>query len=59
RIKRVARRAAFNRFVYHLGFPMAQARDLAFKLRKPEAFLADLDWLYAYKPTPLPPHPLV
>ncbi len=46
RISRVARRGAFNRFVWHAAGPVALARDLALALRAPEKLMADLDWLY-------------
>lgn len=48
RIAKVAHRGKLNRFAYHASGPMALGRNLLFKLRKPEDFLADLDWLYQY-----------
>ncbi|WP_439272609.1 FAD-binding protein [Pseudochrobactrum sp. HB0163] len=48
RIAQVARRGKLNRFAYHAGGPVALGRNLLFKLRKPEDFLRDLDWLYQY-----------
>lgn len=48
RIAKVARRGKFNRFAYHASGPLALGRNLLFKMRKPEDFLADLDWLYQY-----------
>ena len=50
RIARVARRGAFNRFVWHAGGPVAWSRNLALKLRSPERLAADLDWLYGWEP---------
>ncbi|MFK4823283.1 FAD-dependent monooxygenase [Paenochrobactrum sp. BZR 588] len=49
RIEAVAKRGAFNKFVYNASGPIALARNLVFKLRSPESLLSDLDWLYAYK----------
>jgi len=46
RVSHIAKRAAFNRFVYHAGGPVAAIRNLALKARPPEKFLSDLDWLY-------------
>ncbi|HWD13693.1 FAD-dependent monooxygenase [Pseudochrobactrum sp. sp1633] len=48
RIAKVARRGQLNRIAYHAGGPLALGRNLLFKLRKPESFLHDLDWLYQY-----------
>jgi salicylate hydroxylase len=50
RVERVARRGAFNRFVWHASGPAAWARDIALKLRSPEQLAADLDWLYGWRP---------
>jgi len=49
RVMKVAKRAAFNRFVYHAGGVVAMARNLAMRSRQPEKFLTDLDWLYTHK----------
>lgn len=51
RLKAVARRSDFNRFVYHAAGPLALARNLVMKARPAEKFLADLDWLYGYDAT--------
>jgi len=51
RLKAVARRGDFNRFVYHASGPIALARNLAMKVRPAEKFLTDLDWLYGYDAT--------
>lgn len=48
RIAKVARRGQLNRFAYHASGPIALGRNILFKLRKPESFLRDLDWLYLY-----------
>ncbi len=48
RIAQVARRGKLNRFAYHASGPVAFGRNMLFKLRKPEDFLRDLDWLYQY-----------
>jgi salicylate hydroxylase len=50
RVERVARRGAFNRFVWHVSGPAAWARNIALKLRTPEQLAADLDWLCAWRP---------
>lgn len=49
RIARVRARGAFNRFAYHAKGPARLARNLVFRLRRPEALAADLDWLYGYR----------
>jgi salicylate hydroxylase len=51
RVARVARRGALNHFAWSAFGPVALARDLALRLRPPEAFAADLDWLYGWSPT--------
>ena len=48
RIARLARRVAVNRLVYHARGPMRWGRDLALRLRPPERYLADFDWLYGF-----------
>lgn len=48
RLKAVAARGDFNRFIYHLSGPAALARNIAMRLRPQKRFLDDLDWLYAY-----------
>jgi len=50
RIRRVARRGAFNRFVWHAAGPVAWARDRVLAARSPESLSADLDWLYGWDP---------
>lgn len=51
RLKFVAGRGDFNRFVYHVSGPMACARNLIMRLRPQIRFLADMDKLYAYDAT--------
>lgn len=48
RIAAVARRGALNRFAYHATGPLALGRNILFKMRSPESFMVDLDWLYDY-----------
>ena len=48
RVLRVARRTEFNRWTYHQSGAGRLARNMFFKIRSPEAFFADLDWLYGY-----------
>jgi salicylate hydroxylase len=48
RIRRVARRGAFNHFAWHAPGPLALARNLVLKTRPPERLAADLDWLYGW-----------
>lgn len=48
RIAKVARRGKLNRIAYHASGPLALGRNLLFRFRKSEKFLADLDWLYQY-----------
>lgn len=49
RVTRVAKRTAFNRWVYHQDGIGRVARNLYFSLRAPGAFIASLDWLYGYR----------
>lgn len=48
RIARVARRAAFNRFVWHAKGPVAAARNFVLAKRSGARLAADMDWLYGY-----------
>lgn len=48
RVRQVAKRGAFNRFVWHAGGPVALGRDLVLALRGGTSLAADLDWLYAH-----------
>lgn len=49
RVAKVRARGGFNRFVYHVGGPLAFGRDLVLKLRPPHSVAADFDWLYGYR----------
>lgn len=49
RVKRIVRRGAFNRFVWHAAGPVALGRDIVLKLRSPERTMADFDWLYGWR----------
>ena len=51
RVKSVARRGAFNRFVWHAAGPVALGRDIVLKLRGPERTMRDFDWLYGWDGT--------
>ena len=44
----VARRGAFNRFVWHAAGPVALGRDTVLALRGGDSLAADLDWLYSH-----------
>ena len=48
RVRQVAKRGAFNRFVWHAAGPVALGRDAVLALRSGASLAADLDWLYAY-----------
>src|SRR5690606_27732960 len=48
RVRRVAKRGAFNRFVWHAAGPVALGRDAVLVLRGGNSLAADLDWLYSY-----------
>jgi len=49
RVKKIIKRGAFNRFVYHAGGTIALVRNQFMSMRRPEKFLTDLDWLYRYQ----------
>ncbi len=48
RVAQVAKRGAFNRFVWHASGLTAFGRDAVLSLRRSESLAADLDWLYSY-----------
>ena len=48
RVAQVAKRGAFNRFVWHAAGPVALGRDLVLALRRGGSLAADLDWLYSH-----------
>jgi salicylate hydroxylase len=50
RVRQVARRGAFNHFAWHAAGPVAMARNLVLRTRRPDALAADLDWLYGWEP---------
>jgi salicylate hydroxylase len=47
RVSKVASRANFNRFAYHVAGPAALARNAVFRLRG-QALMRQLEWLYGY-----------
>jgi salicylate hydroxylase len=47
-VEKVARRGAFNRFVWHAAGPVALGRDAMLALRPQASLAADLDWLYGH-----------
>lgn len=49
RVRRVAKRTAFNRFTYHQAGIGRIARNWTFKMRSSSSFQTDLDWLYGYR----------
>jgi salicylate hydroxylase len=49
RIARVARRGAFNRFVWHAAGPVAWARNRVLAAKSPDSLAADMDWLYGWE----------
>lgn len=53
RIERVARRGSFNKMVWHAAGPVAAARNLVLRMRKPEKLATGLDWLYGWTPPAL------
>jgi salicylate hydroxylase len=52
RVDRVARVSTGNGFAFHLGGPLALARDTVLRFGGPEGHLRRLAWLYGYDPTP-------
>lgn len=48
RIAKARKRAQLNRFAYHASGPFKLGRNMLFKLRSPQSFAADMDWLYGY-----------
>ena len=49
RVARVARRGALNHLAWHAAGPVALARDVFLRLRRPESLAADMDWLYGWR----------
>ncbi|BDA84930.1 salicylate hydroxylase [Aureimonas sp. SA4125] len=50
RLRRVRKRVAFHRRVYHLPAPLALARDTVLGFRSGESLARDLGWLYDWTP---------
>ncbi|NUR44682.1 MAG: monooxygenase, partial [Sphingomonas sp.] len=50
RVRRVQRTARQQGRIYHLGGPLATARDLAIRALGPERMLARQDWIYGWRP---------
>jgi salicylate hydroxylase len=50
RVARVARASRMNGRIYHLGGPLAAARNLALARTPPERFMSRFDWLYGWQP---------
>ncbi|MBJ7403521.1 MAG: FAD-dependent monooxygenase, partial [Bradyrhizobium sp.] len=50
RVRRVQRTARQQGRIYHLGGPLAVARDLAIRALGPERMLARQDWIYGWRP---------
>ncbi len=48
RIRRVARRGAFNHFAWHAAGPVAMARNAVLRFRPSTSLMADFDWLYGW-----------
>lgn len=48
RVRRVARRGDFNRFVWHARGPIAFGRDVVLKARPGKSLMRDFDWLYGF-----------
>lgn len=51
RVTKVAKRTEFNRVAYHQYGIGRLVRNTIFKMRQPEDFLANLDWLYRFDAT--------
>lgn len=48
RIRRVARRGAFNHFAWHAAGPVALARNAVLRFRPSASLARDFDWLYGW-----------
>lgn len=48
RVRRVARRGAWNGFTWHVGWPAAPVRNFVLGALGPERLAAQLDWLYGW-----------
>lgn len=50
RVQRVQRTARQQGRIYHLGGPLALARDIAIRALGPDRMLARQDWIYGWRP---------
>ncbi|WP_234679091.1 FAD-dependent monooxygenase [Bradyrhizobium monzae] len=50
RVRKVQRTARLQGRIYHLGGPVALARDLAIRALGPDRMLARQDWIYGWRP---------
>jgi len=50
RVRRVQRTARQQGRIYHLGGPLALARDVAIRALGPDRMLARQDWIYGWRP---------
>jgi salicylate hydroxylase len=50
RVRRVQRTARQQGRIYHLGGPLAIARDVAIRALGPDRMLARQDWIYGWRP---------
>ena len=50
RVRKVQRTARQQGRIYHLGGPLALARDLAIRALGPDRMLARQDWIYGWRP---------
>lgn len=49
RVRKAARRGAFNRFAWNAAGPVALGRDVVLSLRSPQSLAGDMDWLYGWR----------
>jgi salicylate hydroxylase len=49
RIRRLRKRADFNRMVYHARGPLRLGRDIVMAMKSRESYMADLDWIYGFE----------
>jgi salicylate hydroxylase len=54
RVQRVANASLMNGRIYHLGGKLAAARNLTLTRVPPALLMRRYDWLYGWKPSPLP-----
>ncbi|WP_370931951.1 FAD-dependent monooxygenase [Bartonella sp. DGB1] len=53
RINKIQNRSLFNKKIYNANFLLKLGRNIAFKYRKPQSFINDLNWIYDYDATKL------